>query len=244
MRFQVSMEFVPVFGLRTTSRRLWEGVLFSCAEIIGYQRWLVLSRGGRRLPFIQRDEELTGANDYSREAFAFYRPLERVRWPLLMLASIPDMEKESLLIVGPRFESEFLIAEGLGWRRPKIFGLDLLAYSRRVTIGNMHAIPFPDESFLHIVCGWTLSYSKEPRLAASELVRVLAPGGYLVVGVEVVDRETAEPQLPGILGPKERIQSREDFLSIFPDLDLCSYVSSGVGGNALVLMRKPNPIDG
>ena len=223
-------------------RHLRQGLLFSCAEQLGYVRWRILTRGGRRLRYIQRDEALTGANDYSRDAFATYRPLKRVRWTLLMLASVPDKDKESLLIVGPRFESEFLIAEGLGWKRSSIFGLDLLAYSRRVTLGNMHAIPFPDEGFSHIACGWTLSYSREPNVAAREMVRVLAPGGYLVLGVEVVDRERAS-HLPGVLGAEERIQSRDDFRRIFSSLDLCSYVSSGVGGNAVVLMRKPQPID-
>lgn len=232
------MERSHLVGIRTILRLARRGLLFSLAEPIGYPRWLVFTRGGRQLPFIQKDEISTGANDYSQAAFSAYRPLERVRWPLLLLASVPDVEKKSLLVVGPRFESEFLIAEGLGWNRRDIFGLDLLAYSRRVTIGNMHSMPFPDDSFSHVTCGWTISYSLAPERASRELTRVLAPGGYLSVGVEVTDRDRNNGAPSGILTGKDRVQSRDDFIRIFPDMELCAFVSSGSGGNALALLKK------
>lgn len=49
----------------------------------------------------------------------------------------------------------------------------------------MNAMPFPDGHFDPIVCGWKLSYSKEPATAAQEIDRVCAPGGVVCFGVEV-----------------------------------------------------------
>lgn len=233
------MRNVGGLGIRSFLGRFRRGVLFGLAEFVGYPRWLIRTRGGRRLPQIQSGGVLVGGQNYSRAAFSNYQPLERVRWLLLMLAGIPDNPKDSLLIVGPRFESEFIIAEGLGWRRRDIIGLDLLAYSPRVVIGDMHAMPFSNETFSHVSCGWTLSYSRKPNVAASELIRILVPGGYLAIGVEVVDRDSTTPKIPGILGAMSRVQSLEDFTRVFAQMRICSYVSSGAGGNAVVLMQKP-----
>src|SRR5437660_7317670 len=41
----------------------------------------------------------------------------------------------------------------------------------------MHKMPWPDGSFDVVLTGWTLAYSKDARVAAKEIVRVLRPGG-------------------------------------------------------------------
>jgi SAM-dependent methyltransferase len=42
-------------------------------------------------------------------------------------------------------------------------------------------LPFADESFDCITCGWVLEYQADPRPALAELQRVLMPGGKLLV---------------------------------------------------------------
>ncbi|HEX9793936.1 MAG TPA: metalloregulator ArsR/SmtB family transcription factor [Planctomycetota bacterium] len=47
----------------------------------------------------------------------------------------------------------------------------------RFVAGDMHALPFPDASFDHVLFMNALSYSETPRLAVREVARVLRPGG-------------------------------------------------------------------
>ena len=55
-----------------------------------------------------------GVTEYLQSAIMHYRPLARVRWPRFVLASIPGQMTCRLLVIGPRFKSEFYLARGLG----------------------------------------------------------------------------------------------------------------------------------
>lgn len=68
--------------------------------------------------------------------------------------------------------SETMVAEAA--RRG---GGDNLAYLR----GDACALPFDDESFDAVCCLGVIHLAREPLVALAELVRVLAPGGRLVV---------------------------------------------------------------
>jgi SAM-dependent methyltransferase len=212
-------------------------VLFGFADYLGYPRWAVRTRFGRHPPTYKSSTSGVGATEYSRIAFAKYQPLARVRWPLFMLASIPGQTEDELLIVGPRFESEFYLARALGWSRRKISGLDLLSYSPFVTVGDMHHMPFPDSKFKSIVCGWTISYSQQPEVAANEMARILRPGGILVFGVEVASNDS-ESRLDIPKG-KLRIQTQSQFESLLPGFEcVASFMPEG-DGNLIIAMRKP-----
>ena len=52
-------------------------------------------------------------------------------------------------------------------------GVDLIA--------TCHALPFPDASFAWVVCSSMLEHDERPWLSAAEMLRVLKPGGQLVV---------------------------------------------------------------
>jgi SAM-dependent methyltransferase len=62
-----------------------------------------------------------------------------------------------------------------------------LITDRRVQfdVGDLQALPFADRAFDAAVCGLVLNFVRDPSLAASELARVLRPGG--VVGAYVWD---------------------------------------------------------
>lgn len=124
-----------------------------------------------------------------------------------------------VLSVGPRSEGELisLAAHGFAW--PRILGLDLISYSPKVRLGDMHRTPFADGEFDAVVLGWVLAYSEEPARAAREIARITRPGGIIAVGVEY-SPETQEQivQSVGYLpGAKERIQSCAQILSFFGD---------------------------
>jgi ubiquinone/menaquinone biosynthesis C-methylase UbiE len=51
----------------------------------------------------------------------------------------------------------------------------------RYLTADLTRLPYPDASFDAIVCGWVLEHIPDPRLALSELSRVLQPGGKLLL---------------------------------------------------------------
>lgn len=230
--------------------RIRTSLLFTFAREIGWARWLILTRNGRRLPkYVPEVLNLdnTGALDYSRDSFAKYRPFRRTESPLLVLAAAPGPKandsrrllKGNLLILGPRFEDELLFAEGLGWEKSQIFALDLLAYSPRVTIGDMHDMPFSDGFFTAISCGWTLSYSREPLRAMQELDRVCAPEGIICFGIDVVSQESTEG-LSNILSGLDRIQSVGAVRELLPEYSLIAQFVPEVYGQLVVALQKPS----
>ncbi|WP_309090542.1 class I SAM-dependent methyltransferase [Phenylobacterium sp.] len=140
-------------------------------------------------------------------------------YPLSVIETLgPDAR---ILVIGPRNENDLLSLAGLGFRKENIVGLDLISYSPHIHLGDMHAIPFPDASFDAVICGWTISYSTNPRRAADEMVRVTKPGGVLAIGVEY---STMEPRDEKVLLGYElqefekigrRLNSARDFRELF-----------------------------
>ncbi len=103
--------------IRRLSRSTHTAVLLGFADYLGYPRWARRTLFGSRSPQYAGSTPETGATEYSRTAFDKYVPLQRVRWPLFLLASMPGQVDGKLLIIGPRFESEFHLAKGPGWAR-------------------------------------------------------------------------------------------------------------------------------
>lgn len=101
------------------------------------------------------------------------------------LASLEMLSSQSrILCIGPRTEGELLNVVAHGFSRRSIRGLDLISYSPWIDVGDMHAMPYADESWDAVILGWVLAYSLDQRRAAEECMRVLRPGGLVAVGVE------------------------------------------------------------
>jgi hypothetical protein len=210
---------------------------------IGWFRFLWLTRLGTAPPrtFEQIDDG-TRELAYSASFLRRYGPDRRVQWTMFLLASIPDCPRDSLLIIGPRYEPELLMAQGLGWDREAVRGLDTFSYSPAIDVGDMHRLPYDDASFGAIVCGWTLSYSATPEVACREMQRVLRPGGYLVIAMQKVPEGYTEG-LSGVLRGDERVQTLRQLDAMFPDLERVAgfepVVFPGGTGHTLAAYRKP-----
>ena len=209
---------------------------------VGFLRYLWLTRVLRRRIRVYSDPDAaTRELGYSSSYLDHYRPDRRVQWTMFLLASIPDCPKDSLLVIGPRYEPEILMARGLGWDEAGIRGLDIFSYSPVIDVGDMHALPYADDSFSSIICSWTLSYSARPDVAAKEMVRVLRPGGCLVVSMQKVP-EGYEESLSEVLRGNERIQTLSQLDELYSGLTRVAgfepEVPPGGEGHTLAAYRK------
>lgn len=208
---------------------------------LSYVRWAILTNRGKTPPTYAAEPDLhrVAGLEYSRDALRRFSPLERARRMILLLSGIPALSQDSMLIIGPRYEEEIFYARGLGWSPTGIRAIDLLTYSHLIDQGDMHSLPYRDESFAAVCCGWTLSYSREPALAAREISRVLRRGGYLALGIEVAVRD-APTQIENILHGADRIQATDQIVRLFPDLQLVAAFTPQLLGDAVwVLSKRP-----
>jgi len=89
-----------------------------------------------------------------------------------------------VLSVGPRSEAEILGLMASGFMPENIHGLDLISYSEFVDLGDMHAMPYEDDTFDIVFLGWVISYSDDVQRVADEVMRVAKPGAHVAIGVE------------------------------------------------------------
>lgn len=143
----------------------------------------------------------------------------RLIQPIVSLERVRTRLSEvKLLSIGARTEGELYNLYAHGFAKRNVTAIDLISYSPRVTLGDMHALDLPDSSFDVVLLGWVLAYSDNKARAAAELVRVARPGGVIAIGVEwsrlSVDELVA--QTGGYLpGSYERLASVDHILSLF-----------------------------
>lgn len=123
---------------------------------------------------------------------AFSRPMGLLG-PLLGIDQVMFHRHETrVLIVGPRTENEILLYLSHGFAPGKVRGLDLMSYSPWVDVGDMHAMPYADNSFDVVLFSWVLGYSSNQGKAVVEAVRVVRPGGLVGIGEEFEPKSAEE----------------------------------------------------
>lgn len=149
----------------------------------GYIEYLWGYKIMRRLRVFPSNEDID-LYAYSKEAFSRFgvlRNQSHLKTPFGLMAAIPDVKLDSILCIGPRFTAELCVAESFGWIREGIKAIDLFTFSKRIDVGDMHDMPYENDSFSNVMAARLLAYSKKPVEAANEFMRVLSPGGYLYV---------------------------------------------------------------
>ncbi len=156
-----------------------------------------------------------GLKLHSLRAFSGARPA--LLFSIVSKIESIQPEKEKVLIIGPRAESEFFIARTNGFRKHNLVGLDLISYSPYVKIGNMHDMPFDDHTFDIIVVGWVLAYSNNLKRACSEIRRVARTNAIIATGTQYLPEsvEEVKRRLGYVPGAEKRIKSNEELLSYF-----------------------------
>ena len=223
-------------------------MLFFVWEIC-YLRFLyffVLKKNFKTFKTIEND---TIGVEYSKKSFydgriPIYRPSDRIFFPFFNLLSDPNLVKEKILILGPRYENEIFIAKAIGFK--KVFALDTFSYSPLVEMGDMHNLEYSNDYFDAIVCGWTLSYSTNPQKACNEMKRVLKKNGSIVICVGKVCSEKEENEgvqkIENIPTGSQRIQSKNQFDKLFSGLECISVFDdkSGKKSSHFIITYKKN----
>jgi len=132
------------------------------------------------------------------------------------------MKNLDVLTVGPRTEAEIFALMAVGFDAAKIRGLDLISYSPFVDVGDMHDMPYGDNSFDVVILGWVLAYSTDNPKAVAEVLRVARPGAFIAVGCEYnpLSNEEVQEQLEGKIDAEmgtdmTRFDTTDDILDLF-----------------------------
>lgn len=185
-------------------------------------RFLYFTKLGPGVQTLNENEQKSATNTISHNLFglrdlAVNRSSILVR-PLSVVESC-DKQHAKVLSIGPRTEGELLNLTAHGFQWENIQGLDLISYSPRVALGDMHAMPFADDSWDVIIAGWVLAYSADRYAAAKEIVRVAKDGALVALGVEYnpLSNEEIEEMIGYVPADEERITSVEMLLVFFGD---------------------------
>ena len=110
-----------------------------------------------------------------------------------ILSSIERVGKNratmDVLSIGPRSEIEIFGLWSAGFSRDRVKGLDLFSYSPFIDVGDMHAMPYADNSFDIVVLSEVLPYSKDQKAAANEVLRVCRDRAIIAVATTYTDEK-------------------------------------------------------
>tara|TARA_B100001057_G_scaffold501298_1_gene623462 strand:+ start:3165 stop:3908 length:744 start_codon:yes stop_codon:yes gene_type:complete len=106
----------------------------------------------------------------------------RLIYPLKSLDYL-DFKKQKILSIGPRLESEIFNLVKHGFLKKNISALDLQSYSPLISLGDMLKMPYEDNTFDVIFCGWVLVYTNEIQKAVNEMIRVTKSSGHIAIGI-------------------------------------------------------------
>lgn len=188
--------------------------------IIVKLRALFLVKIARRLKTIDSNSAFGVTVEHNLKGL--YHCNDRINLLIDPISRIEKLDKNSkILIIGPRNEHDLYLLNSQGFPMKNITGLDLISYSSKIVLGDMHAIPFDENAFDAVIFGWTLSYSSTPKKAIDEIIRVTKSGGIVAIGVEYskLTKEDSESLLGYSIQEhdllKERINSTNQIIQLF-----------------------------
>lgn len=149
-------------------------------------RFFFLVRIARKLKTFDLESQAIASNTIPHNLkglrdLAVVRSLSLIK-PVTSIDRVGTQSK--VLTIGPRTEGELLSLIGYGFLPKNIRGLDLISYSKWIDLGDMHHMPYQDNSYDVIIMGWVISYSENPHEAAKEVIRVAKNNAIIAVGVE------------------------------------------------------------
>jgi SAM-dependent methyltransferase len=192
-----------------------------CRYIVAKIRFIYFVKFRRKLRIFETASDKISRNTVSHNMkgisdLAVARSLSLIR-PLSIIESLNS--DSDILSIGPRTEGEILNLIAHGFKPDKVKGLDLISYSPWIKLGDMHEIPYANDSFDAVILGWVIAYSEDRYKAASEVVRICRNGGIVAVGVEyrASSNEDIIKQLGYKPGSLSRINNTDEILKYFSE---------------------------
>lgn len=152
-----------------------------------------------------------GYDDYGRLESSLLRTFRR------RLQSLPESDRQGkLLDVGAAYSFAMRAAREMGWAA---CGIEVShaavraaqrAGETRMAVASAEAIPFPDQSFQVATLWDVLEHIPDPTAAISDIARVLAPGGRLILTTGDV-----ESWLARVSGPRWHLYTLPEHLYFF-----------------------------
>ncbi len=110
---------------------------------------------------------------------------ERSRFFLKNINTIFDNKrKKKILLVGPRNEGEIFNFMASGFHSENIDAIDLVSYSRKIKILDMHSIDKLKKKYDLIYFGFVLNYSKNINKVIYRAKKILKKSGYIGIANE------------------------------------------------------------
>jgi len=166
-------------------------------------------------------DSISGAFDHNFSTMTKMTSLDR---PILLTAPLYAIDyiaknraNMKVLCIGPRTEGEILNLYSLGFAPENIFAVDLFSYSPWVDIGDMHELPYQEDSFDLVLAGWVFAYSNAPKKAAAEIARVSKPGAYIAIGCEYHPLTIEEYRARNNSSERMMFKTTEDITGLFED---------------------------
>lgn len=164
--------------------------MFLSPAVRGYFAWTRAKLSGARVDVFEHptDAVMPGTVAHNRlqiddESFKSSRRSARLINPLTALDDIYDnASSRKVLSIGPRTEMEILHLVGVGVLLENIKALDLISNSPWIDMGDMHAMPYQNQTFDITISGWVLGYSRDAQRAVDEMLRVTKSGGLVAIG--------------------------------------------------------------
>lgn len=188
-------------------------------KIVGKLRYYYFVKLLRKVKTLESKDAITHTVKHNLKALGLFG-LTRMDKLIKPVSVMEGVSKDArILVIGPRNEDDILNLIGSGFNKRNIIGLDLISYSPYIEVGDMHNTRFTDSYFDVVICGWTLSYSNQPKKFAEELTRILKNNGVIAIGVEY--SELTEEQAVATQGYHlktdnfDRINSVEAILKLF-----------------------------
>ena len=101
-----------------------------------------------------------------------------------------NFEKAKVLSIGPRNEGELYFLRSLGFQWKNITSIDLLSYSSKIQLGDIHQTNYLDNSFDVIICGWVIPYSNNYKKILEEIYRISKNKAILCIGYTYIPKTT------------------------------------------------------
>jgi hypothetical protein len=125
-----------------------------------------------------------------------------------------QIDKLDALSIGPRSEIEIFGMMAAGFNPDRIKAIDLFSYSPYVEVGDMHCLPYAENSFDVIFLGWVLSYSRDQSVVVRELIRVARDRAVIVLAGDYSDSSRDRPTFKNEV---THMQSCDQLLTLFGD---------------------------